>query len=190
MVGQNLGEQATPAKKLPSWAQKATSSLEIDVFVQEYTRKLKEFEAEFANKYVLPKLDKLKQKQQKNEISLGDKAFIDYDDIYDCLNDEISKKLRFAKPNPANGYGQTQTPSNPRFKIIYSTRTHSQISEFIAEIKKSRFGGKFKVVHLASKSHYCLLDSVKKCGNDLLRNEKCRDARQADAKSKNKCSFY
>lgn len=81
--------------------------------------------------------------------------------------------------------GKNSQCKNPNFRIIYCTRTHSQIKEFISEIKKTAFSKKFKVVHLASKTHYCLQDDVKAIKNSLVIEEKCQDKRKNGG-----CGFY
>ena len=74
---------------------------------------------------------------------------------------------------------------NPNYRVIYCTRTHSQIKEFIDEIKKTEFSKEFRVLHLASKAFYCLKSDVRGCAKSMLREEKCRNYRD-----KGKCEYY
>lgn len=175
-------------RKLPSWAKKACKGMEIDIFLQDQAKMAQLHLEEFNKKYSIPQFLKDKKNQPKKESNLEDKAFIDYNELYDLLNNDIKKQLKFAAPNKK--YQEEERPKNPYFRIIYATRTHSQIQEFIAEIRKTRFASKFKVLHLASRSHYCMVDSIKNCKNGLLRTEKCREARKASEKSEKKCRFY
>ena len=94
--------------------------------------------------------------------------------------------VEFAKKRlKANNHNHQKKLKNPNFRVIYCTRTHSQIKEFIAELKKTKFAKKFRVVHLASKAHYCLHPDIKTCSNATLREEKCRVKRE-----KGGCEFF
>ncbi|KRX07483.1 P-loop containing nucleoside triphosphate hydrolase [Pseudocohnilembus persalinus] len=54
-----------------------------------------------------------------------------------------------------------------RFQIIYASKTHSQISQFVNEIKKTKFGQKFRVITLSSRNQLCL----DKQGKEFLREK-------------------
>lgn len=101
-------------------------------------------------------------------------------------------------------------PSNNCFKIIYATRTHSQIKEFLSEFKKTKFAKNFHAIELASRNLYCFEPSVnpsseveKRFGHksvktndqktgpilpvsNFLMKEKCNDLR----KTKNGCKYF
>ncbi|XP_030765068.1 ATP-dependent DNA helicase DDX11 [Sitophilus oryzae] len=68
-------------------------------------------------------------------------------------------------------------------QIIIASRTHSQLSQFIGELKKSPFCKDLRVVSLASRQNYCINSNVKKLNNMNLINEKCIDM-QKKQKSK------
>lgn len=56
-------------------------------------------------------------------------------------------------------------------KIIYSSRTHSQIAQFLHEIKKTVYAD-LKCVTLGSRKNLCINDSVSKL-KDMQINDKC-----------------
>lgn len=45
-------------------------------------------------------------------------------------------------------------------KIIYASRTHSQISQFVKEVKRSPFGNNIRLCSLASRQQMCINEAV------------------------------
>ena len=79
-----------------------------------------------------------------------------------------------------------------RPKIYYCSRTHSQLSQFVNEIKKtcySREERPLRTVVLGSRNNYCINQSVLKLNNNNLINEKCIEL-QKSGKSETKCQMY
>ncbi|KAF4139457.1 Helicase C-terminal domain [Phytophthora infestans] len=79
-------------------------------------------------------------------------------------------------------------------KIIYCSRTHSQISQFVREIRKTAFADHIRVVSLGSRKNLCTNPKVTKLSSDLRMTDKCLDMMQS-GKTKNgkkvaKCPFY
>ncbi|VDN04442.1 unnamed protein product [Thelazia callipaeda] len=60
-------------------------------------------------------------------------------------------------------------------KIIYATRTHSQLEQFAEEIKKTRF--KPRIVTLGSRQHFCINESVRALKQLGLMVERCNELR-------------
>ncbi|CAK9814513.1 ATP-dependent DNA helicase DDX11 [Anthophora plagiata] len=58
-------------------------------------------------------------------------------------------------------------------KIFFCSRTHSQLSQFIGELKKSPYSKTVSAVSLASRQNYCINKSVKKLKHLNLINEYC-----------------
>ncbi|XP_053998809.1 ATP-dependent DNA helicase DDX11 isoform X1 [Hylaeus anthracinus] len=58
-------------------------------------------------------------------------------------------------------------------KIIFCSRTHSQLSQFIGELKKSPYSKNISVVTLASRQSYCINKSIKRLKHINLINEHC-----------------
>ncbi|XP_054168396.1 ATP-dependent DNA helicase DDX11-like [Oppia nitens] len=78
-----------------------------------------------------------------------------------------------------------------RPKIYYCSRTHSQLSQFISEIKKtiySRQQRPVRSVPLSSRSNYCINNSVSRLSNNSLINEKCIELQNSN-NSQMKCQF-
>ncbi|XP_063824609.1 ATP-dependent DNA helicase DDX11 [Ostrinia nubilalis] len=68
-------------------------------------------------------------------------------------------------------------------KIYISSRTHSQLSQFVGEIKRTVFKDDTRVVTLASRQHYCINPEVTKLKNVNLINERCLDMQKSKTKS-------
>ncbi|XP_045765578.1 ATP-dependent DNA helicase DDX11 isoform X2 [Maniola jurtina] len=68
-------------------------------------------------------------------------------------------------------------------KIYISSRTHSQLSQFVGEIKRTVFSNSTRVVTLASRQHYCINPDVTKLKNVNLINERCLDMQKSKTKS-------
>jgi chromosome transmission fidelity protein 1 len=75
---------------------------------------------------------------------------------------------------------------NPYFRVIYATRTHSQIKEFLTEFKKTKFVNEFSALQLASRKNYCLNSKVNKTPNSTVLNERC----QVERGSKEGCPYF
>lgn len=87
--------------------------------------------------------------------------------------------------------------SLPVVKIIYCSRTHSQISQFIREINKSAFGEHVRVVSLGSRKNLCINPAVTSLRSDLRMTDKCLDMLQGAKGKKStskkkpaKCPYY
>lgn len=57
------------------------------------------------------------------------------------------------------------------FQIYFCSRTHSQLSQFMAEIKKSPYSTT-RTIPLASRQVYCINKTVKNLNNITLINER------------------
>ncbi|XP_037282590.2 ATP-dependent DNA helicase DDX11 [Rhipicephalus microplus] len=69
-------------------------------------------------------------------------------------------------------------------KIIYCSRTHSQLTQFVRELKKTVYRDNIRTVTLASRGNLCINDMVMKLGNLSLVNDRCLDMQKASSKPK------
>ncbi|KAG2301694.1 hypothetical protein Bca52824_030345 [Brassica carinata] len=60
-------------------------------------------------------------------------------------------------------------------KVFYCSRTHSQLSQFVKELRKTVFAHKVRVVCLGSRKNMCINEDVLKLGNVGRINERCLD---------------
>jgi len=77
---------------------------------------------------------------------------------------------------------------NPRPNIIFATRTHSQITQFIDEIRKTEYGrdADSLFVPVASRKQLCVNPQVQKLKSTSAMNDKCQELLEQRAKSKTK----
>ncbi|KAF5739144.1 hypothetical protein HS088_TW12G00344 [Tripterygium wilfordii] len=65
-----------------------------------------------------------------------------------------------------------------RMKVYFCSRTHSQLSQFIQELRKTVFANEINVVCLGSRKNLCINEEVLKLGNSTRINERCLDLRK------------
>ncbi|XP_015115982.1 ATP-dependent DNA helicase DDX11 [Diachasma alloeum] len=64
-------------------------------------------------------------------------------------------------------------------QFFLCSRTHSQLSQFIGEFKKSPYAEGVSLVPIGSRQNYCVNEAVKKLGNIDLINEKCLELQRS-----------
>lgn len=64
-------------------------------------------------------------------------------------------------------------------KIYYCSRTHSQLAQFIQEVRKSPFGKETRLVSLGSRQNLCVNEDVKSLGSVQLINDCCVDMQRS-----------
>ena len=69
-------------------------------------------------------------------------------------------------------------------KIFYCSRTHSQLAQFVSEIKKATGGSAstVKCITLGSRSNMCINPTVNSMGSDVAMSEKCLDMQKSKQK--------
>lgn len=95
------------------------------------------------------------------------------------------------------GNGLNDRPHYNVVKIIYCSRTHSQIAQFVREIRRTAFGDRLRVVTLGSRKNLCTNPSVAGLRSDAHMADKCLDMLQGKTtktkkktKTPAKCPFY
>lgn len=69
-------------------------------------------------------------------------------------------------------------------QIYFCSRTHSQLSQIINEIKNTIYGKSIRVASLASRQNYCINSNVRKLQSNNLINERCLELQKLKIKSK------
>ncbi|KAF3641252.1 putative Peroxidase 48-like [Capsicum annuum] len=75
-----------------------------------------------------------------------------------------------------------------RPKIYFCSRTHSQLSQFIKELRKTKFADEVKVVCLGSRKNFCINQEVLKLGSSTQINERCLELQKSRKKEISKKS--
>lgn len=70
-------------------------------------------------------------------------------------------------------------------KIIFCTRTHSQIAQFVKEFQKTEYINDIKLISLGSRSNLCIHPKVKNITSNQMQSDRCQTLRQ-----NHKCDFY
>jgi hypothetical protein len=60
-------------------------------------------------------------------------------------------------------------------QIYFCSRTHSQLTQFVHELRRTAFGSSVRLVTLAGRASLCINDSVRALGSDSAMSDKCRD---------------
>ncbi|XP_046462730.1 ATP-dependent DNA helicase DDX11-like [Daphnia pulex] len=71
-------------------------------------------------------------------------------------------------------------------KIIFASRTHSQISQFVREVKKSPFGDSIRLISLASRQQLCINEEVTSLKSSTLMNERCLEMQKKGSSTTSK----
>lgn len=69
-----------------------------------------------------------------------------------------------------------------RMQIFFLSRTHSQLMQFVGELKKTRFYQLMSLVSLGSRKQLCINPDVKKLNSAAMMNERCMDLQNATSK--------
>ncbi|CDO98038.1 unnamed protein product [Coffea canephora] len=83
-----------------------------------------------------------------------------------------------------DGFDEKEQDSRP--KIYFCSRTHSQLSQFIKELRKTKFASELKVVSLGSRKNFCINEEVLRLGNTTSINERCLELQKAKSKRASK----
>lgn len=76
-------------------------------------------------------------------------------------------------------------------KVIYCSRTHSQLNQFIQELKKTKYAQEIRVVSVGSRKMFCIHPHVSQIRSLQRMNEVCLDMKNKGSKQKTKrCNFY
>ncbi|KAK4765276.1 hypothetical protein SAY86_026366 [Trapa natans] len=77
-------------------------------------------------------------------------------------------------------------------KVYFCSRTHSQLSQFVKELKKTTFANSTKVVCLGSRKNFCINEDVLRLGSTTRINERCLELQKIKksnaSKAKNLCT--
>ncbi|OEL34579.1 putative ATP-dependent DNA helicase DDX11 [Dichanthelium oligosanthes] len=69
-------------------------------------------------------------------------------------------------------------------KVYFTSRTHSQLSQFVGELKRTEFSGKIRTVCLGSRKNLCINKDVLKLGSANRINERCLELQKNKKSSK------
>lgn len=71
---------------------------------------------------------------------------------------------------------ETETVANEQYRevqVFYASRTHSQLSQVVNEVKQTVYGQSIRIASLASRQNYCINPTVRALHSATLMNERC-----------------
>mmetsp|Transcript_16318 Transcript_16318/g.45473 ORF Transcript_16318/g.45473 Transcript_16318/m.45473 type:complete len:894 (-) Transcript_16318:152-2833(-) len=81
---------------------------------------------------------------------------------------------------------QVDESARPHRQVIFCSRTHSQLTQFIGELRRTPFAASLSVVTLASRKALCINKDVTKLGSASRINERCLDMQGSKPRTKPK----
>jgi len=86
---------------------------------------------------------------------------------------------------PSPHPGDTASPAAPpKRQVIFCSRTHSQLTQFVGELRKTSFARSLSTVALASRKTLCVNDEVRSLKSAAHINERCLDMQGSNKPAK------
>jgi chromosome transmission fidelity protein 1 len=165
---------------------------------QEYETRMKQFEEH------LEQIRNIEEEEYKQQLKMSDRKrkkiaeeldsddrflLVDYDkyDESTGISASVQKLLDQVNGPPEDSFSF----EGPRVKIFFTSRTHSQLSQFVGQLKLPQFPGighnseSTKLISLGSRRQLCIHPKVSKHKSVSLLNEACMELQ----KSTNGCEF-
>ncbi|KAK4442688.1 ATP-dependent RNA helicase chl1 [Podospora aff. communis PSN243] len=150
-----------------------------------------------------------KEVDEESEFWIGEidgEDDVSRDDSFSFLSKETRELMTRVGLGRAEGETEEEGEQEDEIKIYYTSRTHSQLTQFISELRRPVFppsvptetisGRKgedtpptetVKLVPLSSRQKLCINPSVSKLGSLSAINDRCTELQQS--KSKDRCAF-
>eukprot|EP00794_Sanderia_malayensis_P007331 gene7330-8151_t len=104
---------------------------------------------------------------------------LETDDDTDLLLNDYSSDLEEKSAIDSSSDSEPEEDNDGSIKVFYCSRTHSQLSQFVSEVKKSPFGKSTKVVALGSRQNYCINSEVQRLRSISSINERCLELQRS-----------
>lgn len=75
----------------------------------------------------------------------------------------------------------------PCSQVIFCSRTHSQLSQFVEELRRTSFPERLSLVALASRKVLCINQDVRRMGSAGLVNQTCLDMQRVRGRGAGTC---
>uniref|UniRef100_A0A182NQF4 DNA 5'-3' helicase n=1 Tax=Anopheles dirus TaxID=7168 RepID=A0A182NQF4_9DIPT len=129
---------------------------------QEHLLQMKDKAALQKTRWVVPKDEPLRPERQllQQDVTIDEDAFLIPED-----SDESDEELG----GPFNEEEERYRP----VQAIFCSRTHSQLSQVVSEVKETQHATDLRLISLASRQSLCINEDVKKLKTTTLINERC-----------------
>ncbi|CAG8527014.1 2198_t:CDS:10 [Ambispora leptoticha] len=122
--------------------------------------------------------------------NFGDNYSAEVKELLARFQENQEFELDSEKVNNKNWSGEDDEDEEPEeTKIYYCSRTHSQLSQFIQEVRKTRYD-ELKLISLGSRKNLCINEKVQKLKNVARMNEQCMEMQKPNTKSDKKCPYF
>ncbi|XP_031744973.1 ATP-dependent DNA helicase DDX11 isoform X2 [Cucumis sativus] len=113
-----------------------------------------------------------------DSLEMDDQEFLveDYesDDEVALSSGKSKRKVSGVSNSSSSDDEEEQEESNKeKLKVYFCSRTHSQLSQFIRELRKTVFASELNVICLGSRKIFCINEEVLKLGSASHINEQC-----------------
>ncbi|KAK8608456.1 hypothetical protein V6N13_023879 [Hibiscus sabdariffa] len=82
--------------------------------------------------------------------------------------------------------GESDEEEEVKWKVYFCSRTHSQLSQFVKELRKTVFANEMNVVSLGSRKNFCINEEVLRLGSSTQINERCLELQKNKKKGTSK----
>ncbi|XP_041015216.1 ATP-dependent DNA helicase DDX11 [Juglans microcarpa x Juglans regia] len=132
--------------------------------------------------------------QKKNDaVQLTDEEFLleDYESEEEGAGGTSKRKAGKGPHIPSSDEEEEEDQSDEeedeeKLKVYFCSRTHSQLSQFIKELRKTVFANEVKIVCLGSRKNFCINEGVLKLGNSTRINDQCLELQKNKKKEVSK----
>lgn len=112
-------------------------------------------------------------KENNEDTNIGSKRLRKYIDGHSSTDEETENGLLGM---------EREEEVEKRTQIVFVSRTHSQLMQFVGELKKTRFYPDISVVSLGSRKQLCINPDVKKFASPAIINERCMDLQNSSVR--------
>uniref|UniRef100_A0A0D9WE08 Helicase ATP-binding domain-containing protein n=1 Tax=Leersia perrieri TaxID=77586 RepID=A0A0D9WE08_9ORYZ len=104
----------------------------------------------------------------------------------DGVRREKGKRPHCGSSSESEEDGEEEEEEEVTPKVFFTSRTHSQLSQFVGELKKTEFGRRLRTVCLGSRKNLCINKDVLKLGSTNRINERCLELQKTKKSTKTK----
>ncbi|RCV15701.1 hypothetical protein SETIT_3G078400v2 [Setaria italica] len=96
----------------------------------------------------------------------------------------VGKRAHCGSSSSSDGEELDEEEEEVTPKVYFTSRTHSQLSQFVGELKRTEFAGRIRTVCLGSRKNLCINKDVLKLGSANRINERCLELQKNKKSSK------
>ncbi|XP_021298743.1 ATP-dependent DNA helicase DDX11 isoform X2 [Herrania umbratica] len=93
-----------------------------------------------------------------------------------------ASKFSVSSSSDEEGESEEEEEEEVKLKVFFCSRTHSQLSQFIKELRKTVFANEMNIVSLGSRKNFCINEEVLRLGNPTRINERCLELQKSKKK--------